>query len=150
MAIKNRTIPGNKVRDHSSIEAIAYNEASGAKKVAEVGRHLLPLPTPGTGTGYTTNVTTVTSLPLGVNLAVYNNAVAVGSITLGSASTVASLAPGVTDTAGNVGIACAPNAWTYIATADQHWVIASAATLLTYMIDDPSTIVIQPQTNAST
>lgn len=152
MAINKRNLPSNAVQDPGAIDVLEYNNSAGARKVAEVGRHLIPLPTPGVGTGYTTNVSAAAfALPsAGKNLAVYNNAGAVGSITLGTASSVASLAPGVTDSSGNVGIACAPNAWTYIACGPQNWVISSAATLLVYLIDDDTSIQVQSQNNAST
>lgn len=152
MPIIKRNFPGNKTQDQGAISNITYSEPSGAVKVAEVGRHLLPIPTPGSGTGYTTDVSgTPRSLPFkGINLAVYNNANAVGSITLGSLSSVASLASGATDAAGNVGIPCPPNAWTYIATSSQQWAISSAATLLVFTIDDVSNVQVVSQDNAST
>ncbi len=132
----NRQMQGNNSVDPSSIDLLQYNSAAGSKKVSEVGKHLLPL-TPD-GTTWTTNATTSIALPAqGCCLAVYNNAGTVGSITLGeSASTNLSLAAGVTDSAGHVGIPCMPNAWTYIACSTQQWVIASAATLLVFQIDD--------------
>lgn len=139
MAKNQRNLPGNSVRDPSMIDNLIYNEASGARKSFNVGAHLLPL---GDGAGgYTTNATTAKVLPsLGRNLAVYNNAGAVGSVTLGEASTQLSLAAGTADASGHVGIACAPNAWTYIACANSNWVISSAATLLVYLIDDETNI----------
>jgi len=132
----NRQLQGNNAVDPSSIQLMQYSSAAGSQKVSEVGRHLLPLN--ATGTTFTTNATTSIALPnQGCCLAVYNNAGTVGSITLGeSASTNLSLAVGVTDSVGHVGIPCAPNAWTYIACSVQQWVIASAATLLVFLVDD--------------
>lgn len=143
MAINKRTIPGPATQDPSTIAAHTYNEASGAQKNAEVGRHLMPLQTGATT--WSTNATTAVKLPSkGKNLAVYNNANAVGSITLGDTDFVpTSQAPGAVQASTNgrnVGIACAPNDWTYIACGDQDQVIASAATLLVYLIDDPTSI----------
>jgi hypothetical protein len=138
-----RTIPGNHVQDPSTVATLEYSKSAGAQKVSEVGRHLIPIPYISGGvTAYTTDATTAKRLPnAGLCLAVYNNAAAVGSITLGatnSAPTV--LASGVTDASGNVGIPCAPNSWTYIACDNNVWVIASAATLLTFIVDDETSV----------
>lgn len=138
-----RNFPGDQVQDPSSIANLTYSNASGAQKNAEVGRHLKPLQT-GAAT-WSTNATTAVILPSkGRNLAVYNNAAAVGSVTLGStAFPPTSQAPGAVQasTEGqNVGIACAPAEWTYIACSEQDQVIASAATLLVYLIDDDTNI----------
>ena len=138
-----RNIPGNHVQDPSTIAALEYSKSAGSKKVSEVGRHLLAIPFLSAGVlTYTTDATTARRLPnAGLCLAVYNNAGAVGSITLGtgnSAPTV--LASGVTDATGNVGIPCAPNTWTYIACDNNVWVIASASTLLTFIIDDETAV----------
>ena len=148
MAINKRTIPGPATQDPSTIAAHTYNEPAGAQKNTEVGRHLKPLNI--NATSWTTDATTVRTLPSkGKNLAVYNNAGAVGSITLGFSAnsgtelTPVSQAPGAVQaaTAGqNIGIACPPNDWTYIACAEQDQVVASAATLLVYLIDDPTSI----------
>jgi hypothetical protein len=140
MAKNQRNIPGPITRDQATIDNLTYSESAGARKSAEVGRHLLPLP--DGAAGFTTNATTALILPsAGKNLAVYNNAGAVGSITLGEDNTVTSQAPGAVQAGTqHVGIACPPNAWTYIATGNQNWVIASAATLLVYLIDDDSMI----------
>jgi hypothetical protein len=142
LALFKRVLSGPAVQDPSTIAAHTYNEAAGAQKNTEVGRHLLAI---GDGaSGYTTNATTARKIPRGKCLAVYNNANAVGSITLGDdAVALVSQAPGAVQANTNgrsVGIACAPNDWTYIACAEQTQVIASAATLLVYMIDDSSTV----------
>jgi len=127
-------------QDQGSIESTVFSPYSGAQKNAEVGTHLLPIDD-GAG-AKTTNATSARGLPAkGRNLAVYNNAGAVGSVTLGSASSVVSQAPGaVNGSTGEVGIPCAPNSWTYIACWDKNWVIASAATLFVFLIADDSTI----------
>lgn len=147
MPIFKRTF--QKSQDPSAISNFTYNEAAGAQKNTEVGRHLKPLNI--TATTFTTDATTVRNLPSkGKNLAVYNNAGAVGSITLGFAAntgtelTPTAQAPGAiqANTNGqNVGIACTPNDWTYIACGEQDQVIASAATLLVYLIDDNTSII---------
>jgi len=148
MAKIQRVFPGNKTQDPSAISNHTYNEHAGAQKNVEVGRKLKPLNS--SATAWTTDATTVRTLPSkGRNLAVYNNAGAVGSITLGFVAntgtqlTPVSQAPGAVqaNTDGqNVGIACAPNDWTYIACGDQDQVIASAATLLVYLIEDDTSI----------
>ncbi len=138
-----RNLQGYAVQDPATLHNLEYSNSSGAKKVAEVGRHLLPIPYKSAPTviSFKTDVSTATQLPsMGRCLAVYNNAGAVGSITLGEDGTVVSLAPGTTDAAGHVGIPCPPNAWTYIACDNQNWVISSAATLLTFLIDDGTSI----------
>lgn len=126
--------------DVASIDNQVYNERAGAQKNTEVGSHLQPL-NAGTATA-TTNATTAVSIPKGRNLAVYNNAAAVGAITLGTEAAVAALAPGVVDSvgAGHVGIPCAPNAWTYIACWDKTFVRATASTLLVFVIADDSDV----------
>lgn len=143
MPSNKRNFPGEKTQDPSSIANLTYNNQAGAQKNSEVGRKLLPL---GDGaSGWTTNATTAKKLPgKGRNLAVYNNAGAVGSITTGTNTpALASQAPGAVQASTNgesVGIACAPNDWTYIACSEHDWVIASAATLLVYLIDDDTSI----------
>lgn len=137
-----RNVPGHQVQDPSAIAAMEFSKSAGAKKVSEVGRHLLAIPYINAGSlDYTTDASTARALPnAGLCLAVYNNANAVGSVTLGADGTVASLAPGVTTTAGNVGVPCAPNAWTYIACDSKKFVITSAATLLVFIIDDETAV----------
>jgi hypothetical protein len=141
MATNNqRTIPGGSVKDFESIENLTYNDSAGSRKVSEVGRHLVPFPyASGASILYTTNLTTILPLPKpGMGLAVYNNDTVIHAVTLGEASTQSALAAGVTDATGHVGIACAPAAWTYVATAAQGWVITNSANLLVYLIDDNS------------
>lgn len=143
LALFKRVLNGAMVQDPSTIAAHTYNEASGAQKNTEVGRHLMPLQT-GAAT-WSTDATTAVRLPgRGKNLAVYNNANAVGSITLGDDQFApVSQAPGAVQAATNgrnVGIACPPNEWTYIACGDQNQVIASAPTLLVYLIDDETSL----------
>jgi len=138
MAKNSRNVKGNKIQDQGAILNNQYSQSAGAEKNTEVGRHLVPL-NDGAG-GFTTNATTAKILPqLGRNLAIYNNG-AIASLTLGDSAAVVSLAPGVTDAAGNVGIALKPNDWTYVACNERRWVIASAATALVYLIEDDSFI----------
>lgn len=140
MAIINkRNVPGNKVKDTAIIANLIYSESSGAQKNSEVGRYLVPLKSDATT--YTTDATTARALPSpGRNLAVYNNNTAIGAVTLGTDSTVSALAAGVVDASGNVGIACKPGDWTYIACSEKSWVKSTAATLLVYLIEDDSFI----------
>jgi hypothetical protein len=137
MAKLNRVIDNNFLQDPSQIVAVEYNPASGGQKALIVGPRLLPIPIAG---GWTTTPTAATALPyLGANIAVYNNASAVGSIVIGG-STIVTLAPGVVDGSGNVGVACPPNAWTYLSMSNNQYVITSAATLLVYIMEDPTRI----------
>lgn len=129
-----RNLPGNKIYDPSSIANNTYSDKAGAQKNTEVGRKLIPIQIGATS--FTTDCSTARALPsAGRNLAVYNNAGAIGSITTGPAG-VTSLAPGVTDANGRVGIPCPAGEWTYIALGEDTFVIASAATLLVFLIDD--------------
>lgn len=139
MAKNNRAIDIKSLQDPTQIKAIEYNPSSGGQKSLIVGPRLLPIPT--SATTWTTTPTTRTALPLlGLNIAVYNNAGAVGSIVIGG-STIVTLAPGVTDASGNVGVPCPPNAWTYFSMGYNQYVITSAATLLVYIMEDPTWII---------
>lgn len=149
MSISKRIQEGQSIVDPSSMGNLIYNNAAGAQKNAEVGRHLKPL-NDGAG-GFTTNATSIKTLPaLGKNIAVYNNAGTVASVTLGETSGQASLAAGVCDASGHVGIPCQPNSWTYIACNMSQYVIASAATLMVFVITDDTYIRRQSADNAST
>lgn len=144
--IKSRQLAGDKSRDPSIVELLTYNEKSGARKSIEVGRALLPL---GDGAGgYTTNASTAPRvLPsAGRNLAIYNNAGAVGAVTVGD-NTMTAQAAGAVQVSGSnvfVGVPCPPNAWTYLAAGQWNWVAATAATLLVFIIDDDTYIIAQP------
>lgn len=143
--IKKRNQDSNQTQDMAAIANFEYNQAAGAQKVAEVGRHLLPLPVPGTGSGWTTDVSGgAYALPAaGKNLAVYNSDSAVAAITFGADGTVTALAAGATDSSGRVGLPCQPNAWSYFAAGYSTFVISSAATLLVFLINDNTTIQVQ-------
>lgn len=135
---------GANAQDEAAIANFEYSQSSGAKKVADVGRHLLPLPVPGVGTGWTTNPATAYPLPgAGKNLAVYNNSGTVATITFGTDNTVTALAAGTTDASGRVGLPCMPNAWNYFASGYSNWVISSSASLLVYLINDQTSIQVQ-------
>jgi hypothetical protein len=140
-SILKRNVPGNTVQDPGAIAVNEYSNAVGAMKVSENGRHLLPLPTPGTGTGYTTNVSGAPyALPsAGRNLAVFNSTATTGSITFGQDDTVTALAAGTTDSSGRVGLPC-PQGWSYFAGGYSNWVISSASTLYVFLINDQSSI----------
>jgi hypothetical protein len=150
MQIKNRQIPGDQSRDPSVIELLSWSEKAGSRKVSEVGRALIPL---GDGAaGFTTNAATARRvLPsAGINLAIYNNAATVGAVTVGD-NTVVAQAAGVVQVSGAnvfVGVPCPPNAWTYLAAAQWNYVAATAATLLVFIIDDPTYILAQPFNNS--
>lgn len=138
MAKNARNLPGNVVQDPGAIANLEYNNASGSKKVSEVGRRLLAIPTVTANVlTYTTDASTARVLPsAGRNLAIYNNSAAIHAVTLGEDNTVVALAAGVTDTAGHVGIPCTPNSWTYVACGPKNWVKTDSATLLVFLIDD--------------
>jgi hypothetical protein len=140
--IMKRNVPGNTVQDPGAIAVLQYNNPSGARKSVPMGQHLLPLPTPGVGNGYTTNVSTAAyALPsAGKSVAVYNSSGSMGAIVLGTASTIVSLSAGATDVSGNVGLPCPPNAWTTFAAGYANWIISSASTLLVFLVNDESSI----------
>ena len=59
MSKNSRNLPGNNVQDPATLHNLEYNDASGSKKVSEVGRHLLPIPFVNTGViAYTTDAST--------------------------------------------------------------------------------------------
>lgn len=139
--MNKRNVKGQIAVDTALIANNEYNEASGARKQIDVGPKLLPLDV-GTATP-TTNATVLKALPsMGRSIAVYNNG-ALASITFGVAGQ-ASLAPGVVDAVTKaVGIPCQPNTWTYLSAGSATHVIASAATLLVFLIDDQSLLIKQ-------
>lgn len=137
MAKVIRNLSTTAVVDPSSISVLEYNQSAGSQKVSEVGRRLIPLYNNG---AWTTNATTATTTIAGKNLAVYNNSSSLATMTLGEDATITVLAAGVTDASGHVGIPCMPNTWTYIACGINTSFIASAATLLVFVIDDQTTI----------
>lgn len=140
--IKNRQLAGDKSRDPSIIELLTYNEKAGARKSIEVGRALIPL---GDGAGgYTTNASTAPRvLPsAGRNLAIYNNAGAIGAVTVGDNTMTAQAAGAVQISGSNVfvGVPCPAGQWTYLAAGQWNYVAATAATLLVFLIDDDTYI----------
>lgn len=137
--INKRNVPGNVVQDPSAIDINTYSDQCGAWKVSENGRSLLPL---GDGAGgFTTNAATARILPgAGQNLAVYNSDTTVHSITVSGSGSTTALASGATNTNGNVGVACPPGIYTYIACNQSNWVITDSATLYVYLIADYSSI----------
>ena len=138
MAKNNRVININNLQDPNGIVAVEYNPPSGGQKSLIVGPKLIPISLNGS---YTTTVTSATALPyLGANIAVYNNTSTVGVVTIGNASTITSQAIGASDASGNVGIACAPNSYTYLSMGNNQWIIASASTLFVYIMEDPTYI----------
>jgi hypothetical protein len=121
-------------------KALEYNPASGGQKSLIVGPKYIPIPI---ASGWTTNAAAGLVLPsLGLCLAIYNNSGTAGSITSSPAVTT-SQAIGAVDGSGNVGVACPPNAWTYLSMGLNQYIITSAATLIVYIIEDPT--MIQPQ-----
>lgn len=132
-----RNLPGNKIYDPASTVNNTYNDKAGAQKNTEVGSKLLPIQISGS---YTTDCSTRRALPAkGKNLAIYNNAGAVGAVTTGDA-TVTALAAGVADANGKVGVPCPAGQWIFLAAGEDTHVIATAATLLVFLIDDESSL----------
>jgi hypothetical protein len=135
---------GNNAQDEAAIANFSYSQSMGGVKVGEVGKHLLPLPTPTVGNGYTTNPSTAYALPgAGKNLAVYNSSGTVAAITFGTDNTVTALAAGATDSSGRVGLPCAPNQFSYFASGYNNWVISGSSSLLVFIIDDQTSIQVQ-------
>lgn len=121
------------------VESIEYNPASGAQKSLLVGPRLLPIPL--SSTSWTTDASTKRALPLlGSNIAIYNNSGTVASIVIGNSS-ITTLAPGVTDASGNVGVALPPNSWTNLSMSNNQYIITSASTALVYIVEDPTRII---------
>jgi hypothetical protein len=147
--IKDRSIPGDQTRDPSSIELLTYNEPSGARKSLTVGPHLCPI---GDGAGgYTTDASTKKILPkAGANLAIFNKSTTTAySVTVGDSTVTAQAIGAVQAGTQFVGIACAPDTYTYVSTYPENWVVTNNNNLVVYLIDDPTYIVAQPANNSS-
>lgn len=138
--ITKRTLPGNVVQDPSAIDILTYSDQVGSWKVSESGRNLLPL---GNGSGgYTTDASTARILPAaGQNLAIYNSDTSVHAVTISNSNSTSALGPGVTDVNGNVGIACPPSTYTYVACNQSNWVVTDNAALYVYLIGDSTAIL---------
>lgn len=143
MPKNNRAIDTASLQDPNGIKAAEYNPSSGGQKSLIVGPKFLPIRNVTAGVpGYTTNITAATAIPYrGAILAIYNNSGTAGSVTVGQNNTVTSQAIGAVDANGNVGIACPPNAYTYVSMGYDQWIIGSAATLICYIMEDPTRIV---------
>ncbi len=140
MAKIDRVIDNASLQDSYQIKSIEYNPQSGGQKSLAVGPRLIPIQIAG---GFTTNVSgTAVAIPyLGANLAIYNNAGTAASVTAGETlANTLSLAIGATDASGHVGVACPPNAWSYLSMGNRQWIISSAATVIVYVIEDPTRI----------
>lgn len=119
--------------DPQTASSHSYNDLAGGQKNVSIGPKLKPIKL--TETSFTTDATTARQVGAGASLWIYNNG-SVASITTGKTSAVASLAPGVTDAAGHVGVALQPNSWNQIAVGEDSWIITSAATALVYILED--------------
>lgn len=141
MAIKYQRVVDNAFLNSGlDVDAIEYNPASGGQKSLIVGPRLLPIPISG---GWTTNASAGLVLPsLGLSLAIYNNSGTAGSVTISPALTT-SQAIGAVDANGNVGIACPPNAWTYLSNSTSQYIISSTSTIIVYIMEDPTRIIQQ-------
>lgn len=138
---KNQRVVDNKfLNSPHDADSIQHNPPSGGKKVLHVGPRLLPIPT-GLNS-WTTNCTAATALPMqGQTVWIYNSAGTAGSVTVGQSAAVTSQAIGAVDANGNVGVACPPNAWMQLSLGANQWIIASAATLFVYLVEDPTWII---------
>lgn len=110
-----------------------FNNQAGGQKVLNIGHHLIPL------SDNTTTAATVKAVEPGMTVAIYNNSGTAGSVNIGSANTITSLAIGVVS-GDSVGIACKPNDWTYVAMYDKKYIITSAPTLICYLVKDDTRI----------
>lgn len=120
-------------------EDLKFNQASGADKVIPAGHHLKPMMT-GAST-YSTNATSRVNVGKGATLAIFNNAATVASVTLGD-STVTSQVPGAVQAGKSfVGIPLRSYEFTYLNTFDKDYVIASASTVLVYIVEDDTNIM---------
>jgi len=134
---KQRTAKAN--YDPSSVDSNSYNNAAGGRKVTLVGHHLKPIKT-GLNT-YTTDISTRTKVGQGVTLAIY--AKSDSTVTIGG-SGVLSLAVGVTDANGKVGIPVVANTWIYLNTYLDDYIISSSNNIVAYIVEDDTYIVYRP------
>jgi hypothetical protein len=138
---KIRQMKGSTVEDVLNAASLTFNRASGGQKNLGVGPHLKPLLVdPATNT-YSTDATTARTLRPGVLLAIFNKGSSVYSVTLGSDTSVAALAVGVTNSNGEVGIPCKPGDWTYLSTFDKRTVITNNNNLVVFVVEDDTYIV---------
>jgi hypothetical protein len=132
-----RNVLGNKTQDPASIAAIQYNEKAGAQKQLTVGPSLMPLPG---------NVTVANAAPVNIGMgkiiAIYNNSGTLATVAFGADNTVTVGAAGSLDGSNNPSIPCKPNDWTYLSNGEKPYILTSAATLLTFLVDDDT--LIQP------
>lgn len=117
---KQRTL-NNVSQDLGSVELVQHNEASGAKKSVSVGPCFI------NNTGLALN--TAQNVNPGQSLYIYNNAGAVGWVSLGINTAVA-------PTGFANAIPCKPNDWTVISSGLNNTILGSAATLGLYILDD--------------
>jgi hypothetical protein len=134
-----RKLKINSTNDPSSIQALTYNHQTGAQKNMEMGHHLIPIPTSSTTFTTDASVSAVALPSKGLTLAIYNNSGTARAATLGD-STVTALGIGVTNASGLVGVPCAPNSWTYLATFDKTHVITNSSDLKVMIVADSTVI----------
>jgi hypothetical protein len=119
--------------DAGAIANMGFNQQAGVHKVAQAGLKLKPLKL--TETTHTTDFSTRRNVGQGTTLAFYNNTAGVLSVTMGD-DTVTSLAVGVTNAAGKVGIPVPANSWFYTNSYTDTHAITSAAGLLGFVVED--------------
>ena len=132
---------GEQALDQGEIANQSYNQAAGAQKVMTVGGKLKPFQTGASA--YTTDFNTASrQVGKGATLAFYNNTGAVASVTIGDSS-VTSLAAGVTNAAGRVGVPVPANSWVYLNTYDLDFAITSAVTCMGFIVEDDTSISVR-------
>ena len=127
--------------DPNNISNNSYNDGAGAQKNLPVGPYLKPIQT-GAATYITDISAAAVRVGKGVSLSIFNNTATVQSVTIGG-STVASLAAGIVDANGKVGIALKAYEWTHVNTYDNDYIISSANTVICYVVEDDTYIEIK-------
>lgn len=140
---KFRQVEGRDVADPANVNNLTYNQASGAFKSIDGGYHLKPIPVPPSS--FTTNAVAAKSCRKGTTIAIYNNSGAMQTFNFGESSSVTTLAIGISDASGNVGIPCKPNDWTYLNSNEKEWFITSSANLIIFFVEDETYITSQRQ-----
>jgi len=136
--IKNRRSAKSNY-DPSSVDSNSYNDAAGGRKITNVGHHLKPMKIGAAA--WSTDASVARKIGKGISIAVF--AKADGAITIGEAG-VLSLAAGVVDVNGCVGIPVLTGQWIYLNTFTYDHIITSSNDLLVYIIEDDTYIINTP------
>jgi hypothetical protein len=141
-----RAVENNFLNSGMDTDSTQNNPASGGQKSLIVGPRYLPIPIVSGGVPSWTTDASVAPVGLpnfGMILAVYNKSGTAASITVGANNSITSQAIGAVDASGNVGVACAANAYTYISPGYNKWIITSSNNLVVYIMEDPTYFVQQ-------